>query len=157
MFSIICAIGKNNEIGYKNKLLWNLPGDMKFFQKKTLHHTVVMGKKTFLSIGKALKNRKNIVIAQELDFKLDDCDVYYNLDEVIKKYKNTNEEIFIIGGASIYKQFIEHSQKLYLTLVDDSPLADTYFPDYKNFKIIKTSDTQENNSIKYKFVEFEKI
>lgn len=154
MFSIICAVGSNNEIGCENKLLWNLPKDMAFFKKKTLNHTVVMGKVTFESIGIALPKRKNIVIAKENNYIAKNCEICNNLNELIEKYKTADEEIFIIGGASIYQQFLPHASKLYLTLVDDAPVADTYFPDYKEeFKVLTESEKQCENNICYRFVE----
>lgn len=155
MFSMICAVGRNNEIGYKNKLLWNLPNDMAFFKEKTMEHTVVMGKNTYESIGMALPGRKNIVLALEQNYIAKNCEVCNNLEGLIEKYKDTAEEIFIIGGASIYKQFLPYSRKLYLTLVDDAPPADTYFPDYSDsFQKILESDERQENGITYKFTEF---
>jgi dihydrofolate reductase len=154
MISMICAVGKKREIGFKNKLLWNLPGDMKHFKDKTMGHAVIMGQTTFESIGKALPGRKNIILSLDQNYKAKDCEVSSNLKEIAEKYKNTNEEVFIIGGASIYKQFIQYADKLYLTLVDDFPEADTFFPDYSEFKqIVLESKTQEENGIRYKFVE----
>lgn len=151
---MICAIGKKREIGFKNKLLWNLPGDMEHFKNITMGHTVIMGQTTFESIGKALPGRKNIVLSLSPDYKAENCEISNNLKEVAERYKNTDEEVYIIGGASIYKQFIQYASKLYLTLVDDAPTADTFFPDYSEFKnIISESETKEENGIKYKFIE----
>jgi len=157
MISMICAIGKNREIGFKNKLLWNLPGDMEHFKKITLGHTVIMGQTTFESIGKALPGRKNIVLSLDVNYQAKDCEVSDNLKSIAQKYKDTDEEIFIIGGASIYKQFIQYADKLYLTLADDSPTADTFFPDYSEFKnVVSESESFQENGIKYKFVELTK-
>ncbi len=151
---MICAVGKNREVGFKNQLLWRLPGDLEHFKKITMGHVVVMGQKTFESIGRALPGRKNIVLSLEPNYKAENCEVSIDLQGLAKKYKNTDEEVFIIGGASIYKQFIQYANKLYLTLVDDAPEADTYFPDYSEFKnIVSESEPQEENGIKYKFVE----
>jgi len=158
MISIICAIGKNREIGYNNKLLWNLPGDMKHFVKKTKEHTVIMGQKTYESLQiKPLPKRKNIVLTLDKNFKAPGCEISHNLKAIANKYKNTEEEIFVIGGASIYKQFIDYTDKLYLTFVDDSPEADTYFPEYSKFKnILSESDNLKENGINYKFIELSK-
>ncbi|MFH1894929.1 MAG: dihydrofolate reductase [Patescibacteria group bacterium] len=154
MISMICAVGKNKEIGFKNKLLWNLPNDLKHFREVTAGHTVVMGQTTFESIGRRLPDRKNIILSLGRNYKAKDCEVSSDLKGIAKKYKNAEEEVFIIGGASIYKQFIQYADKLYLTLVDDSPEADTFFPDYSEFKhIVSESETQEENGIKYKFIE----
>ena len=157
MISMICAIGKNKEIGYKNKLLWHLPNDLKHFKEITTGHTVIMGQTTYESIGKALPGRKNIVLSFDPNYQAPNCEVFNNLEELAEKYKDSPEEIFIMGGASIYKQFIPYASKLYLTLVDDSPTADTCFPDYSEFKnIISESEIKEENGVKYKFVELTK-
>lgn len=154
MISMICAVGKNKGIGFENKLLWYLPGDLKHFKKTTMGHCVIMGQNTFESIGKALPGRKNIVLSLDPNYKAKNCEVSNNLEEIVKRYKDSEEEVFIIGGASIYKQFIKYAKKLYLNLVDDSPRADTFFPDYSEFnKVISESEIQEENGIKYKFVE----
>jgi len=154
MISMICAVGNNREIGFKNRLLWSLPGDMKHFKEITMNHTVIMGQTTFESIGKALSGRTNIILTLDPNYKAENCQISNNLKEVTEKYIDSSEEIYIIGGASIYKQFIQYASKLYLTLVDDNPEADTFFPDYSGFKnIVFESNTQEENGIKYKFIE----
>lgn len=151
---MICAIGKEKQIGFQNRLLWNLPQDLKHFKKITQGHAVIMGQKTFESIGKALPGRKNIVLSLDPNFHPEGCEVSNDLAGLVKNYQNSPEEVFIIGGASIYKQFIPYAAKLYLTLVDDSPEADVYFPDYSEFKnVVFESKTQEENGICYKFVE----
>jgi dihydrofolate reductase len=156
MISIICAIGKNKEIGFQNKLLWDIPDDMQHFKDITTDHTVVMGQKTFESIGKPLPNRHNIVVTLDKNYKNPDCEVRYSLEEVLEEAKNSPEEIFIIGGGQIYKQSIPYADKLYLTIVDDSPEADTYFPDYSEFKNIVKEEDKEYNGLKYKFIELTK-
>ncbi len=157
MISMICAVGKDREIGYKNKLLWTLPGDLKHFKNVTMGHTVIMGQKTFESIGMALPGRKNIILSLDPNYRVADCEISNNLEEVANRYKDFEDEVFIIGGASIYKQFIQFSKKLYLTLVEDSPEADAFFPDYSEFKNkISQSREYEENGIKYKFVELTK-
>lgn len=154
---MICAVGKNKEIGFENRLLWDLPGDLKHFKNKTMGHTVVMGQKTFESIGQALPGRRNIVLSLDPDFKAENCEISNDLKEIAEKYENSEEEVFIIGGASIYKQFLPYADKLYLTLVDDSPIADVFFPDYAQFnKVTYESPVQEENGIKYRFVELAK-
>ena len=126
--TIIAAIGKNNELGYKNDLIWHLPDDLKFFKEKTTGKTIVMGYNTFLSLPKLLPNRKHIVLSTDkLDIK--DVTSFTNLDELIKFIKEIDEEVFIIGGASIYKQFINLVDKMYLTEVeseDSTSVSITY-------------------------------
>jgi len=151
---MICAIGKKREIGFKNQLLWNLPNDLRRFKEITAGHAVIMGQKTFESIGKVLSDRKNIILSLDSNLKIDGAEVSNDFLEVINRYKDSDEEVFIIGGASIYKQAILYAQKLYLTLVKDSPEADVFFPEYQEFKkVVSESEIKEENGIKYKFVE----
>jgi len=151
---MIAVIGTKNELGCKNKLLWNLPEDLKHFKKITSGHTVIMGRKTFESIGFPLPNRKNIIITRDKKYNTPNCEIVHNIENLAKKYQNSGEEVFIIGGGKIYQEFLKHSDKLYLTLVDDSPTADTFFPEHKEFQNkISESEIKEENGFKYKFVE----
>jgi len=127
--SIIVAIARNNAIGKDNKLLWHIPADMKYFRKITTGHTVIMGKNTFLSLpGGPLKNRRNIVISDNPNERFEGCDTVFSIHEALSHCDNDREN-FVIGGASIYRQFLPYASKLYLTLVNKSFEADTYFPD----------------------------
>ncbi len=132
ILSIISAIGNNNEIGKANALLWNLPLDMKHFKETTTGHTVIMGQNTFLSIGRPLLNRRNIVITLDESFYANGVEIVHSTDELEKLLNETmseSEEAFIIGGGMIYKLFINKADKLYITHVDMSDKeADTYFP-----------------------------
>lgn len=141
MISLIAAIGKNNELGKNNQLLWNMPADMKHFRDTTRGHTVIMGRKTFESIGKPLPNRKNIIITRDKTYLRHGVDVVHSLDEAIKLTKvSTTEEIFIIGGAEIYKQGIAVADKLYITHVNANfPEADTFFPEIIPILFLETS------------------
>lgn len=153
MISIIVAVGKNLEIGKDNKLIWTIPDDMKYFKNVTTGKTVVMGLKTYESIGKALPNRNNVVISYEnLDLK--DAKVITDYKEVFD-YK---DEVFVIGGASIYKLFIPYADKLYLTEIDSDAEADSYFPEFdKSLYDRKVVDTGIYNDINYSFVIYERI
>ena len=154
MISIIAAVGKNNAIGRNNKLLWDIPKDMEHFIKKTSGHTVIMGDKTYLSIGKPLPKRKNIVVTLDKNFQAPGCEVKFNLDEVLNEYKNSEEEVFVIGGGIIYKLSLPLTDKLYLTVVDDAPEdADTFFPDYSEFKNVISEEDGEDAGHKFKFLE----
>jgi len=154
MISLIVAVGKNNAIGRNNQLLWDIPEDMAHFKEKTAGHTVIMGDKTFTSIGKALPNRKNIVVTLEKDFTAKGCDVRHDLFEVLNEYKNSEEEVFVIGGGMIYKLSLPMVDKLYLTIVDDAPAdADTFFPDYSEFKNVVIKKDVDNGQYKFSFVE----
>lgn len=151
-YSIIAAIGKNRELGKNNDLIWHLPGDLKFFRKITTNHTIIMGRKTFESLPKMLPNRKHIVLTTKGNFQ-SEVEVYKELKQILKTYKDTQEEIFIIGGASIYEQFLDYSDKLYLTEIDAQEEADVYFPNFdkENYEKEILSEN-EDNGISYKHV-----
>lgn len=154
MISIIVAIGKNREIGRKNQLLFNIPEDMQRFKDVTYRHTVVMGDKTFKSIGKPLPGRKNIVVTLNKNYQAKGCETRYSLDEVLNEAKKASEEIFIIGGGQIYKLSLPYADKLYITEVDKEVSdADTYFPDYSDFKKIIYEKKSQDKNYKYKFLE----
>jgi dihydrofolate reductase len=130
MISIIAAIGKNNELGKKNELLWSLPADMKHFKETTSGHTVIMGQKTYESIGRPLPNRKNIVLTKDANFKADGVQISNSLEDTLNSLKNSEEEVFVIGGGQIYKQSLDYADKLYITHVDmEDKDADTFFPE----------------------------
>jgi len=130
IISIITAISDNNIIGDDNKIPWYLPSDFKYFKEKTLNHTIIMGRKTFESIGKKLPNRKNIIITSDLNYKADGCVICHSLDEAIEMSKN-EDEIFIIGGSQIYKQSLNIADKLYITRVHGEFSGNITFPDYQ--------------------------
>ncbi len=156
MISIIVVIGENNAIGCKNNLLWKLPGDMKRFKKITENHTVIMGDRTFKSIGFPLPNRKNIVVTRDKKYQAPGCELEFSLENILNKYQNSKEEVFIIGGGQIYKQSLPFTQKLYLTTIEESPEADTFFPDHSNFKNIVRKEKGIDNGHKYTFLELTK-
>lgn len=128
--SIIVAISENNAIGKDNELLWHLPKDLKRFKEITTGHTIIMGRKTFESIGKPLPNRHSIVITNNKNYKAEGATVAHSVQEALNKTQN-EEEVFIIGGGKIYKETLALANKLYLTLVHDSFKADTFFPEIK--------------------------
>lgn len=153
--SIIVAIGKNRELGKNNKLLWSLSKDMKRFRDKTRNHPVIMGRKTFQSIGRVLPHRTNIIVTRNSDLKVPGAYVFPSMQDSIEFAKTKeSEEIFIIGGAQIYQQAISIADKLYLTIINKSyPEADAYFPEYKEFKKeVFKQDISENN-LKYIFLD----
>ena len=154
MISLIAVIGKNNELGCDGKLLWNIPADLKRFRDLTLGYPVIMGRKTFESIGKPLPGRQNIVISRNANYDNHCVYVAHSLEEAIKLGKHySDKEIFVIGGGEIYKQSLSLADKLYLTIVDDNPKADTFFPDYSEFKNIVYEKTHEMDDLKYTFME----
>ena len=149
MFSIIAAVGKNNELGKKGDLIFHIKEDMQFFKETTTGHTVVMGFKTWESLPKKLPNRKNIVVSFEEIEGPDEC--VTDLVQFIKDNENTNEEIFVIGGGSIYAQFIDHAKRIYLTEIDgEDSEADVFFPDFNKSKFKRTV-LQKGNSGKLSY------
>jgi len=138
ILSIISAVAKNNEIGMKNALLWNLPADMKHFKETTTGHPVIMGQKTFESIGRPLPNRRNIILTLDKNFKGENIEIVYSIEELIlllEKTESKDSECFIIGGGQIYKLFINKADRLYITHVNaEFPEADTFFPDIDSNK-----------------------
>jgi len=151
---MICAVGKNMSIGCKNKLLWDIPNDLQHFKKITLGHTVVMGDRTYESIGRPLPGRKNIVVTLDEGYQAPGCEISHSLEDLLAESKKTEEEVFIIGGATIYRLAMPYADKLYLTLVDDAPgYADVFFPDYSEFSKEISREEHEENGFKYSFVE----
>lgn len=132
MISMIAAVGKNLELGKNNNLIWNIKEDMRYFKEMTYHHTVIVGYNTFQSFPNGLPNRKIIVITDEnVDNEEKRIESTIDVDGLINKYINSEEEIFIIGGASIYSQFLPYARRLYLTEIDSSDKdADTFFPKF---------------------------
>lgn len=154
---LIAAIGKNNELGKNNSLIWYLPDDLKFFKEKTMEKTIVMGYNTFKSLKKCLPNRKHIVLTSK-NIDIPGVSVYHNFMNLLNDLKKTSEDVYIIGGASIYKQFINEVQTMYLTEVnatDDQ--ADTFFPYFDKNDWVQTElASNENNGIKFKHMEYKK-
>jgi len=159
--SIIVAIAQNNAIGKDNKLLWHIPADLKRFRQITTGHTVIMGKNTFLSLpGGALKNRRNIVITDNRKDRFKGCEIVFSVEEAIRVC-DKDKENFIIGGASVYRQFLPHAGKLYLTLVNHAFDADTYFPEIKQDEWTEVSrevpEPDDKNVFNYEFVILKRI
>lgn len=154
---LIAAIGKNNELGKNNDLIWHLSEDMKFFRKTTTGKTIIMGRKCFESLPGLLPNRKHIILTNNLNYKVDGAIIYHNLEEVLNYIKNTSEECFIIGGAKIYELFLPYVDTLYLTEIEDTKEADVYFPTFDKTQYQKeTIQELEENNIKYKFTKYTK-
>lgn len=156
--SIIVAMAPNRAIGQKGKLLWSIPAELKRFKEMTMGHPIIMGRKTHESIGLPLPGRTNIVITRDENYQSEGVVVVHSLEEALgaAQVKDT-EEIFIIGGGEIYKEALPLADKLYLTIVEgDFPEADTFFPDYSEFKKIVSEKSEESDGYKYKFLELER-
>lgn len=155
--SMIAAIGKNRELGKNNALIWRISEDLKFFKATTMGHPIIMGRKTFESLPKALPGRKNIVISKNENYKAEGAVVVNSVEKALAEAGH--DDAFIIGGESIYKIFLPVADKLYLTLIDgEEKQADAYFPEYENIAW-KTEELlkAEDNGINYSRVLFERI
>ena len=158
--SVIAAIADNNVIGGNNRLLWRLPNDLKRFKKITMGNIIIMGRKTFISLpGGALPGRTNIVLTRDKNFMPDNCIITGSIDETLDKC-NSNKENIIIGGGTVYDQFIEYANKLYITKVHGSFDGDTYFPhiDLSKWKLTLQEDhpADEKHKYPYSFMEYKK-
>lgn len=150
--SMIVAKGTNNEIGGNNDLLWYIPSDLKFFKATTMGKSIIMGRKTFQSLPKALPGRKNIVISRDASFDAPGAFVVTDINEALKA--SETDEVFIIGGASIYEAYFPMADKLYITEVDfQSDKADVFFPqvDLSLWKA-QLLDEGEENGLKYRHI-----
>lgn len=165
--SVIAAIGKNRELGVKNKIPWHIKEDLQRFKNLTLHKTIIVGRKTYESLieyyqksGRPLPERKMIIISNRTNkSNLTNLTYWTNsMESAIDLAKKIEKkEVFISGGAQIYSLGIKYTDKLYLTLVDkEYPDADAFFPDYSEFKKIVFEENNISSNIKYKFIELEK-
>lgn len=161
MTTIVVAMGEKNEIGFENQLLWHLPKDLKHFKDITSGHPVIMGRKTYESIGKALPNRTNIVVSRKKDWFEEGILIVGSIKEALKFAKKIDEEVFVIGGGNIYEQTMDVVDKLEVTLVKADLQADTYFPkiDPKIWKMTNEiyHEKDEKNGYDFCFQTFEKI
>ncbi|KNB61748.1 dihydrofolate reductase [Chryseobacterium sp. Hurlbut01] len=161
MTTIVVAMGEKNEIGSDNQLLWHLPKDLKHFKELTSGHPIIMGRKTYESIGKALPNRTNIVVSRKKDWFQEGVLIVGSIKEAVKFAKKIDENIFIIGGGNIYEQTMEIADRLEVTLVKTQLKADTFFPKI-NSKIWKLSEEichekDEKNQYDFCFQMYERI
>lgn len=157
MLSLIAVIGKNRELGEDNKLLWHIPGDLPRFKRLTTGHPIIMGRKTFESIGKSLPDRTNIVITHNPSFTPDGVAVVSSVDEALTTASAApgSEEIFVIGGGRVFAETIDRADRLYLTVVDATAPADTFFPVYTRFTKVVSQESQEENGFRYTYITLE--
>ena len=156
MIKIIVAMSKNRVIGKNNELIWKLSSDLKRFKELTTNNPVIMGRKTYESIGRPLPNRRNIIITRNTEYSVEGCEIVSSLEEALLL---TNNECFIIGGGEIYTQSLEVADKIYLTLVNKEFEGDTTFPelDDKWTKISrKDFKADDKNEYDYSFIEYER-
>ena len=163
--SIIAAVGMGRVLGKDNRLLWNIPEDLKRFKALTLGHPCIMGRKTFESIvamlGKPLPGRTNIVLVKpDEDASViagADVVIAHSIPEALQKAHSLDNEVFVIGGAQIYAQALQHADRLYLTLIDDDKEGDAFFPEYETLFTKKVSEEDgESGGLKYRWLTLEK-
>jgi dihydrofolate reductase len=156
--SIIVAIGENHAIGKNNQLLWHMPNDLKHFKDTTSGRTIIMGRKTFDSVGKPLPRRRNIVVTRQ-DITIPGCEVVKSIEEGLALCKD-EDEVFIGGGAEIYKLAMHLTDRIYLTVIHKRFDADTFFPeiDKSEWKEVKHEDFEpdEKNPLPYSFITLER-
>ncbi|MGR3764741.1 dihydrofolate reductase [Rossellomorea sp. NS-SX7] len=128
MISFIVAMDSNSAIGKNNELPWHLPADLAFFKRVTMGRPIVMGRKTFDSIGKPLPGRENIVVTRDEQYKANECTIIHSVDEISEIDGGSEKEMFVIGGAEIFKQAFPFADRLYITLIEEEFEGDTYFP-----------------------------
>lgn len=155
MITLIAACSKNRVIGKDGTLIWHIPEDLKRFKKLTLGNPIVMGRKTYESIGKPLPGRTNIILTRDKNFKVENCLVYNKISDVLEIFEKNN--IFVIGGGEIYKQFLDRSDRIELTLIHKNFDGDTYFPQIGNdWEVIECQKSNFEN-IDIDYISYQKI
>lgn len=153
MINIIVAMSKNRVIGDSNTLIWHLPEDLKRFRQLTTGNTIVMGRKTYESIGKPLPNRRSIIITRDPDYSVEGCEVVNSLEEALLL---SNNDCFIIGGGEIYRQSVDIADRIYLTLINKEFEGDTSFPEIKDWVEV-SSENFVTDDFGYSFIEYERF
>lgn len=153
--SMIVAKGENGVIGKDNELIWDIPEDLKYFKEMTLGKTIVMGRKTYDSIGRPLPGRNNVVVTRDASFMKEGVQVVSNIEEVLSML-SASEEVIVIGGDSIYKQFMKYATTLYVTEIYSEFEGDTFFPDITDEWDLTSSIKGRSDDYKYYFNKYEK-
>lgn len=156
---LVAAVGENGEMGHNNELLWHLPGDLPRFKEITMGSPIIMGRKTFDSIGRALPGRLNIVLTENTDWQADSVTVASSLNHAIQlaELEGTGKA-FVIGGGQIYKLFLSYATLMEITEVYDAPIADTYFPNFSSadFKEVSRIPNNDNNPT-FDYVTYQRV
>jgi dihydrofolate reductase len=156
---LVAAVAKNNVLGKDNKLIWHLPADLKMFKNLTSYGTILMGRKTFESLGKPLPNRENVIVTKDVNYKQEGCLVFNSIEQALENL-NSREKIFIVGGAQIYKECISMADKLYITHLDLDIEGDVFFPEIDSnvWRLTKNEEgiLDEKNLIHHRFCEYER-
>lgn len=160
MISFIVAMDKQRGIGFKNGMPWHLPNDFKFFKDKTTDHTIIMGRRTFDSIGRVLPNRHHIVLTKSDKSFPEEVDVEKDVIQVLEQYKSLEEEVFVIGGGHIFKESMDWADRLYVTQIDEVFDADVFFPEISADVWKKTSLEKglkdAKNPYDYYFIQYDR-
>lgn len=162
MISLLVAMDRNQVIGYQDDMPWHLPNDLKYFKEQTTGQTIIMGRKTFESIGRVLPHRKNIIVTQQQDYRMDGAEVVHSLDKIYHWNKtNPDEELFVIGGGHLFKQILPFADRMYITKIDETFPGDTYFPNFNEADWILTKEEKgvkdEKNAYDYFFLQYDRI
>jgi len=150
--SLIVAMGTNRVIGRDNKIPWHLPADMRFFKETTMGKPIIMGRKTYESLGHALPGRRNIVMSRNQKFKAEGCQVVDSLEEALEAVVG-EEEIMIIGGEELYRLFLAYAKRIYLTIIEAEFIGDSYFPilDTKDWVEVSRRTYEPDKSWPYRY------
>lgn len=159
MIKIIAAVGKNNELGKNNSLMWSLPGDMKFFRAQTSGSTVIMGRLTYESIGRPLPKRRNIVISGQEGLKIEGAQVYKSLEDALKACEGEQNDVYILGGARVYSEALGYADEIILTEIDSEfPGADVFFPEFdKSLYSKEILDSGCDNGLSYTHAAYKRV
>ena len=160
MISFIVAMDENRVIGKDNQLPWHLPEDLKFFKRVTMGHPIAMGRKTHESIGRVLPGRENIIITRQAGYESEGCTVFYSVDDFVTYSRGQDDEIFVIGGAEIFKETFPYADRLYITHINDQFAGDTFFPEYvfQHWELVSCEKgvKDEKNPYDYEFRIYDK-
>ncbi|MEN0649574.1 dihydrofolate reductase [Caldifermentibacillus hisashii] len=160
MISFIVAMDRNGLIGNNNEIPWYLPDDLKRFKKITMGHPIVMGRKTFQSIGHPLPGRENIILTKNKNLSFEDCTVFHNQEDLLDYCQNKDGEVFIIGGADMFRIFLPFVEKLYVTKINQEFSGDVYFPelDWSHFQLVskEKGKKDEKNPYDYEYLLYKK-
>jgi dihydrofolate reductase len=157
MISILVAFDQQGTMGKNNRLPWRLPEDLAYVKKLTMGHTLVMGRKTYESMGKPLPGRNNVVLTRNRDFKADGCSVVYTIEDALK---SDDDEIFIFGGAEVYKLALPYTDRMYITEIEENFYGDTFFPevDWSNWELVSKEKgiKDDKNPYDYYFLVYDR-
>jgi dihydrofolate reductase len=157
--SLIAAVSRNNVIGKDNKMPWHLPADLQFFKTTTLGKPIIMGRKTWESLGRILPGRRHIVVTRNKDYTAEGVEIIHSTDAALKQASNVDEAV-IIGGAHLYEEMLPLTDRLYLTEIDAEFEGDTFFPEWNKevWEVVssETHPADEKNSFPYRFVVYDR-